>query len=228
MYADPKYSGGCCARLVGYPLPTDAATVDAMTAIPPPAFEDDGRVRSRYCMQNDFGKLGKNVLNTSDWLAVKDDAVFHFKAADSTVIPVEEWMELRERIITHQSETDVEREDGEWTQESNIETNGQPNWDVMDSLEHVLNKGNGTSDPDHASAYYTSTLVAKLPPTGETCPEISFQDSKMTTEDKLAALGVTGAPKPVRGPARPYIAPEPYNEWQEGGSQSMSSDRHGS
>ena len=201
-------------------MPADAIEADTIGPLPPPAFEDDGHIQSRYLVRDDVGSLLENIKSTADWATVKDDVIFHFDVDDVNVIPVEEWAESRERVTVTQQDKDYEKEDGELTQEINADGCSRDAWDIMDSLELALNNGNGSNDADgfdHASAYYKSTLVTKRPlrTQQQQVAGLEEEDTARAREDKLAALGVTGAPKPVRAPARPYPPPESRQELQD-------------
>ena len=198
---------------MGRPLPADSLLADMNMPLPPPAFEDDGRIQSKYHSRREVRFLLENVKNTDEWPKVKEDAVFSFDANDCKVMTVEEWVERRERTAMAHQDSDLEKEDGELTQETNTEEETRDAWDIMDSLEDALNNGEGSHTSNHASAYYMSTLITEdstLPPEDlEARPE---DDHAQSTEDKLAALGVTGDPKPVHAPARPYPPPQTLNE----------------
>ena len=84
-----------------------------------------------------------------------------------------------------------ESERREATSEPKVRRSPRDSWDVMDSLENALNAGR-QKETERANQNGTSEEQPRQP---------------KDTEELLAALGVTGAPKPVRAPARPYPPP---------------------
>lgn len=90
------------------------------------------------------------------------------------------------------SKPEPESEHHEATPEHKGGSSPRDSWDVMNSLEHALIAGR---QKESNSANGTNSS-----------PEEESRQPK-DTEELLAALGVTGAPKPIRAPARPYPPP---------------------
>lgn len=184
-------SGGALIRLFGRPLPANFIVADAILPIEPPQREDEGRCQSKYWGRGSSEKL-VHIKETKDWSDFERDPIFSFDSDDNRMTPLENLI-LNDR----QNHAQGSRRPSEATAEDHELSTGQKSrdaWEVMDSLERALsNESNKQSDPDAA---ISSVSTQKSPPPKD-------------TEQLLAALGVTGAPKPVRAPARPYPPPLP-------------------
>lgn len=105
-------------------------------------------------------------------------------------------------------ELEQDPDHSEATPEPKGRTSPRDSWDVMDSLENALNAGRQKE-------------IEQAKQSNSTLEEHSRQPKD--TEELLAALGVTGAPKPVRAPARPY--PPPSQELMQASPKSFSRSR---
>ena len=195
------------AYLVGRPLPADSIAADAISPIPAPPFESDGRCQSRYLNRGTLEPLIENIKSTGDWDNVKDDPIF-LSVVDGNIILFEDVIPIRGRRQPNDPEDEADWETKEPSYASQTMVDGSETWDVMDSLEHALNAGRSRA-PD--ASYNNQDPIGEIPLSS--IPATLDLDEKAKTaretEERLAALGVTGAPKPVRAPARPYPPPPP-------------------
>ena len=197
-------------------------------ALPAPSVEDNERPLSRYLAYEDSDSLAQNIKESSYWDDLKEDPMFQSIPDDGDIIPVAELISHRDLHDDIEEGSETEKEDGELTQESNIMSDEPESWDVMNSLEHALNAG-GTpanvnqpmGEPPHQPLEPASLQLQYEEASSEA-------GSSRATEERLAALGVTGMPKPVRAPARPYPPPEPLPQAspvQDSGSRGRSPGR---
>lgn len=191
-------SGSPPTHLVGRPLPTNFVVADAISPIGPPSKGDEGRCQSKYLGHGTAALIFKNIRDTSYWDDVEKDPIFSSIPDDGRVISLDDVLSIHR---PHQAEGNAQEPEHEPEVEQLEPTpepeNKSPNRDrdtpdIMDSLENALNAGRH-KQPDKAEE------------TNTTSEENS--EAPKDTEQVLAALGVTGAPKPVRAPARPYPPP---------------------
>ena len=171
--------------------------------LPPPAFEAGGCLQSVFVTQSSLDSLPEKFTDFAAGEVSADDPIFLEIRDGGDIISIEEWIGSRGLKVSQDLESDLDREDGEWTQDNEM--------DIESSSEGSVNDADIPSKP---STYYRSSIVPRKisqpyqgssasDPGVEKAPELARD-----TEDILAALGVTGAPKPVRAPARPYPPPQ--------------------
>lgn len=189
---------------MGFALPADFDVFESVGGIlPPPAFEAGGCLQSVFVTQSSLDGLSEKFTDFAAGEVSVDDPIFLEVRDDGEIISIEEWIGSRGLKISPDLESDLDREDGEWTQDNEM--------DIESPSEESVHTADAHDIP---STYYRSSVTSpKIPqphqkastsgPGTEKVP-----DSTRDTEDILAALGVTGAPKPVRAPARPYPPPE--------------------
>lgn len=190
-------SGSAPTHLVGRPLPANFVVADAISPIGPPLKNDEGRCQSKYWGRGTSTHIFKNIKDTSYWDDVEKDPIFSSIPDDDNVIPLDDVLSI---YRPHQAEGNVQEPEPE-PEEEQPEPSPEPESknpktdrdtpDIMDSLENALNAGR-----------HKQADVAK-----ETNASEENLEAPKDTEQVLAALGVTGAPKPVRAPARPYPPP---------------------
>lgn len=195
-------SGGALIRLFGRPLPANFVVADVILPLEPPQREDEGRCQSKYWVRSNSENLIQNIKETKAWLEFERDPIFAYNPDDNSVIPLNDLLAKGRHQRAEENLEDSEAKAGD--RQQTPERKSREAWQVMDSLEHALNNG---SD--------------KQPGPASSISEQKCQPPK-DTEQVLAALGVTGAPKPVRAPARPY-PPPPLPE--HGSSEQLSSSR---
>lgn len=223
-------SGSPPTHLVRRPLPTNFVVADAISPIGPPSQEDEGRCQSKYWGRGTSTQIFQNIKETSYWDDVEKDPIFASIPDDDHVIPLDIVLSINR---PHQAEGNVQEPEPEPEPEpkpepepepepeleqleptpepeSKSQKNDRDSPDIMDSLENALNASRH-KQPD----------IAKE--TNNTSEENS--EAPKDTEQVLAALGVTGAPKPVRAPARPYPPPSHEQGTQASGHVSRSRSR---
>lgn len=223
-------SGSAPTHPVGRPLPTNSVVADAISPIGPPSKEDGGRCQSKYWARGTPTQLFQNIKETSYWEDVEKDPIFFSIPDDDHVTPLDDVLsKYRPRQVERnvqdveaapepepepepqpKPEPELEPEPEPVAEVEPLEPSPEPEPkspkndrdtpDIMDSLENALNAGRH-KQPDKARE------------TNNTSEEDS--EAPKDTEQVLAALGVTGAPKPVRAPARPYPPPSHEQGKQE-------------
>ena len=212
-------------KLVGQPLPGNSIVADALAPFAPPAPQDEGRCRSKYQCDGNSNTYLEHFRDSKYWdKEHADDVVFSEISASSKLVPVDEVLSaIRQRRIHPESSDDLNRSS---RSQSRTVSMNQDSIDVNTTLDRVerelaeakaklqakLDKGRAADsmeasplrsvkkersqvrDDDIKQEYQT-------PPQSATSekPIKSEQDA----EDVLAALGVTGAPKPVTATAWP-------------------------
>jgi hypothetical protein len=173
-------------------------------AIPllPPEPDNDGCCRSKYTDRGKPDILGQNIKDTSYWEEFSRDPIFSSIGDDGVVVPIDYLKSLYDPGQANRGRSqEPEHNDNNSLQESKFELDGEDVGDVMDSLEHALNAGRPKPLQLSSSKSAVAVDQASAPNSGSQIP------LARDTEAMLAALGVTGAPKPVRAPARPYPPP---------------------
>ena len=200
------------ANPVGQPLPSTLFESDAVGPLPIASKLPAGMPISKYFQLRTPEDLEPNVRYTADWQDVQSDPVFAEIAADGEVRTVAELIALRTQSASRvEGPTEYEEE-------------GEVHGDTIEQASY----GDGTSlHYEIGTAGYGESITSAgswaSPPAR---PPIESEEAKAAREqeERLAALGVSGFAKPVRAPARPYIAgPEPPRQFQgSDGSQATS------
>lgn len=183
--------------LVKRPLPSNFVVADAIAPFEASRGEDQGRCESKYWPKGDFSKLYQHVKDSNDWVDVLNDPIFLTIPEESEIIPLEELTSLYNPIHSDDGNEETEDQIQEAVEDSKSLQDGGDTGDFMDSLEHALSEGRRKQSDQKCSNNNTPKEPA---------------ESQTNTEELLASLGVTGSPKPVRAPARPY--PPPSQEQQ--------------
>lgn len=190
-------AGHASFSLVKRPLPSNFIVADAIAPFETSRGEDQGRCESKYWPKGDLGKLYQHVRESNDWVDVLDDPIFLTIPEESEIIPFEDLTSLYNQTHSDDGNEETEEQLHEVAEDSKSLQDGGDTGDFMDSLEHALSEGR-RKQPDEKCS---TTNNPKEP-----------AESHTNTEELLASLGVTGTPKPVRAPARPY--PPPSSEKQ--------------
>ena len=184
--------------LVKRPLPSNFIVADAIAPFESSREEDQGRCESKYWPKGDLGKLYQHVKDSNDWIDVSNDPIFLTIPEESEIIPVEDLTSLYNQTHSDDGNEESEEQNQEIVGESKSLQDGGDTGDFMDSLEHALSEGR-RKQPEQ------KCITNNIPK--------ESVESHSSTEELLASLGVTGTPKPVRAPARPY--PPPPSEQQD-------------
>lgn len=183
--------------LVKRPLPSNFIVADAIAPFESSRGEDQGRCESKYWPKGDLDKLYQHVKDSNDWVDVSNDPIFLTIPEESDSIPLEDLTSLYNQTHSDDGNEETEEQVQESVEDSRSPQDGGDTGDFMDSLEHALSQGR-RKQPDQECS---TTNIQK-----------ESAESHTNTEEILASLGVTGTPKPVRAPARPY--PPPSSEQQ--------------
>ena len=212
-------------NLVGQPLPGNFIVADALAPFPSPAPQDQGRCRSKYRYDAGFNACLEHFKDSKYWdKEHAEDVVFSDLPADGKVVPVDEVLSTIRQRRTHPVCSDEFNRNSR-SQSRTVSMN-QDSLDVNTTLNRVerelaetkaklqakLDKGKVADPTDASPLRLVKTEQPHLrdheikqeyqtPPQSATSenPIKSEQDA----EDILAALGVTGAPKPVTATAWP-------------------------
>lgn len=181
-------SGRSSYYLMKRPLPANFIVADAIAPFETAKVEGQGRCESKYWSNGDSSKLNQNLKDSSHWDDYSNDPIFLNFPDESKLIPWEDLVNL----YNHNHGDDGNEESEEQYQEANEEPKSpqdeEDTRDIMDSLENALSEGRRQGSDSKLS-------------------ETDTVKSRTNAEEVLASLGVTGAPKPVRAPARPYPPP---------------------
>lgn len=205
--------------LIGMPLPANFVVADALYPIPPPAPKTEGRCQSKYLRDVTSDMLCENIQVSKYWKDHKDDTAFLDSPDVDHVVPIDEIRaQLKERR-TYGEANDDSTQQARSVSRSSIALK-KDSVDARSRLEQLalekaetlakiavkekqraLKRGEQASPLSFAAGVTSSdgpTIVKEEQMT--TAPsEISGRvvTYQQKTEDVLAALGVTGVPKPV-------------------------------
>ena len=212
------FLGETCPKAVGYALPADFGVFESVGGeLPAPALEANGCIQSVFVTRDSLNRMLERFIECGAWEFSEEDPIFLSFNHDSGTVPLEEWSGNHVQRPSEEAESDVDQEDGELPPEDQI-TNDEfaekrPNFPSYENQ-------NGSITRESSSVYSKGTVLPQKP--AQTIPErplLSGPDhtpgAGRDTEEILAALGVTGAPKPVRAPARPYPPPEASRKVQK-------------
>lgn len=197
-------AGHASFRLVKRPLPSNFIVADALAPFETSRGEDQGRCESKYWPKGDLGKIYQHVKDSNDWDDVLNDPIFLTIPEESEIVPLGDLTSLYNQTHCDDGNEEAEEQVQEVVEDYKSPQDGGDTGDFMDSLEHALSEGR-RKQPDPKC----STANVPMEPV----------ESHTNTEELLASLGVTGTPKPVRAPARPYPPPSLEQQGQ------LSSDR---
>lgn len=185
-------AGTSLIRLVETPLPADFEVADATSPLESAKAENGGRCQSKYWGPGSLNDISQHIRETNEWNAISRDPIFLTFKDDSHVIPLEDLLSLYNPGRINEAIHGLEDQDDGAVQEPNSPKNDSDTWDIMDSLEQSLSAGR-LKKPDSTSSNDITLEDQSQPP--------------RDTEKLLAALGVTGASKPIGATARPYPLP---------------------
>jgi len=202
------------AALISMPLPANFVVADALYPIPPPGPGDDGRCQSKYLRDVTSESLCENIKSSKYWRDHKDDTVFLVRPDDETVRPLDEICAQIKQRHAH-----GEADGRETRSQSRSASVRKDSVDVLTQVEKLereiaemkakmlkksLAKGELVTTPVAAAEAspidrYKAVKEERATPPQSVMAERVMKSSQ-DTEDILAALGVTGSPKPVTVP----------------------------
>ncbi|KAL1655855.1 hypothetical protein SLS61_001417 [Didymella pomorum] len=182
---DPNLSLGVIiwhpAKQMTRALPATFEEAEEQSLKPTPEKLGNGESVSIYFTAENSHEAFLDVRQTDEWDHIKDDPVFVVFTDEQTrhsLVQLEDCIAQRDRP-DESIEESAKNEDAEMR---------EADWSVMDNLEQALSGEVEYSEPvTHASE--------------EALPK------PQTQEDILAALGVTGQPKPASGEPMPFLMP---------------------
>ncbi len=174
------------ANPVAQPLPSNAAEADAIGRLPIAASLPAGVSISRYLRDLDPETFERNVKQKDKWIEVSDDPVFAEIRSDGDAISVSELVERRKEALA--TDDDDEAEDSEYR------TGSQGYESDYDDDRRANNR-----EPSQSTACKHE---------GTLCPQAQAEEAQFSREqeERLAALGVSGIPKPVQPSMRRTVA----------------------
>lgn len=232
--------------LIGQPLPGNFVVADALAPFPPPAPQDEGCCKSKYQYDGSLEACLEHFKDYKYWdKEHADDVAFSYVPPDGKVIPVDEiLLTLRQRHAHPESNDDFNRDT---RSQSRTVSMNQDSLDVKNTLDRMerelaetkamleakLNKGravNAVQAPPLQSVKSEQPLHRdyEIKEEDETRPQSATSEkpikSERNAEDVLAALGVTGAPKPITANTWPdqYIGHGSPNDMHMSRSRSSS------
>ena len=204
--------------LIGMPLPANFVVADALYPIPSPAPEHAGRCQSKYWRERTQETVRNNIRQSKYWRDHQEDTIFFSRPSDDDVVSIgDHRRKLGERHM------DLELSDigtGPSRSQSRSVSIRKDSVDVYTSLEK-LERGIAEIKAKQAELmrkrarergepYHSPQLSCEPSPGNKHTPVRQEHASppsvtktreatkmEQDTEDVLASLGVTGAPKPV-------------------------------
>ncbi|MCJ1390895.1 hypothetical protein MMC18_003756 [Xylographa bjoerkii] len=200
---DADYYGGHNPRLIQYPLPSSAKDLEALGEIlSSPEPHGDVYIKSKYV----DGKNLHSFLDRSTYEEANNleggDPVFFYNSRESLDVPLEILSESRGRLTSSELKTVLLGGHGDTR--NPVHRPGSAYSEDHGYRTHPI------MSPIEPSSHYKRDVSSRRQSQSSTDADIRPAMSAQETEDRLAALGVTGVPKPVRAPARPYPPPSSH------------------
>lgn len=155
---------------------------------------------SEYFSISNVHQTSLSIRDTAFWKDVKNDPVFRVIPDECELIPVDHILGNRDYLDVGAQDEAFDQEEGE--SNHNYQDSGSPSVGKH-SDDDSFEAGDRDFNSDDKSIKIEQDQV-----TDEPCGKATMKQSLEmgeSTEDRLARLGVTGQPKPVRAPARPYV-----------------------
>ncbi|CAD6563959.1 MAG: hypothetical protein ASARMPRED_002588 [Alectoria sarmentosa] len=234
-------------NLIGQPLPGNFIVADALAPFSQPAPQDEGRCKSKYQYHGSLEACLQHFKDSKYWdKEHADDVAFSDLPSESKVVPVDEiLMTIRQRHAHPESSDELFNRDSR-SQSRTISMN-QDSLDVKNTLDRMerelaetkarleakLSKGKA-ANPVHippmqsVKSEQSPHCDREIKEEDETPPQSTTVEKpikyEQPAEDVLAALGVTGAPKPVTANTWPdqYTGQESPNDMHMSRSESSS------
>ena len=233
-------------NLISQPLPANFIVADALAPFPQPASHDGGCCKSKYQNETGLEAFLKHFKDTKYWdKEHADDVAFSDLSADGKIIPVDDILLTIKQRHTH-PESSYETYRDSRSQSRTVSMN-QDSLEVKTSLDRMerelaetkaklqakLGKGK-VVNAVHGSPLQSVKIERphlqdhEIKEEYQTPPQSATSEKTIRnghdTEDVLAALGVTGAPKPVT--ATPW--PDHYTSHSSPHDMHMSRSRSSS
>lgn len=206
-------------NLIGQPLPGNFVVADALAPFPQPAPQDEGCCKSKYQYDGSLEACLEHFKDSKYWdKEHADDVAFSYVPPNGKIIPIDEiLLAIRQRRTHPESSNDFNRDT---RSQSRTVSMNQDSLDVKNTLDRMERELAETKAKLEAKLNKgRATIPVKVPPLqstksehpphrdhqikeeDDTLPQSATSEepikSERDAEDVLAALGVTGAPKPV-------------------------------
>lgn len=233
-------------NLIGQPLPGNFVVADALAPFPSPAPKDKGCCRSKYQNDATLKACFEHFKDSKHWdKDHADDVAFSDLPVDGKIVPVDEvLLTVRQRCAHPESNDEFTRDS---RSQSRTASMNQDSFEVRITLDRMerelaetkaklqakLDKGRAAnsvlaSPPQLVKSEQPSLQDHEIKAEYQTPPQSAALEKSVKTEqdaeDVLAALGVTGAPKPVTAATWPdqYTGHGSPNEMHMSSSRSSS------
>ena len=204
---------------ISYPLPGNSVVADALAPFPSPTFQEQGCCKSKYHSNASLETYLEHFRNSKYWdKEHAEDVVFSDLPADGKVASLEEILaKIRERRARLEPSDVSIRSSRSQSQMAAVNQDSLDVKSTLDRMERELAETKAklqakmdkaiSLKPTHSSTQQPVTLeqpsplesepqeLHESPPQSATSEKVNKLEQD--TEDVLAALGVTGAPKPV-------------------------------
>ena len=212
-------------KLIGHPLPGNFVVADTLAPFPSPAPQDNGYCKSRYQHDGNLEACIEHFKDSKYWdKEHADDVVFFDLPADGKIVPLDDILSaIKQRRAHPESSEDLNRNS---RSQSRTVSMNQDSLDVkltLDKMERELAETKAKLEARLGRGRAAGPLRASTPKTvkigqphlrdheireGHPTPPESTTSTKPMKSEKdaeeiLAALGVTGAPKPVTATSMP-------------------------
>ena len=202
------------AGLISMPLPANFVVADALYPIPPPGPEDNGRCQSKYLRDTTIENICENIKASKYWRDHKDDTVFLARPEDGTTISIDNARaDLKQRHSCGETNNDLNRQTRSQSRSVSSRKDSVNVLSKVEKLELEIAemKAKMREKSSIKGEHFSPTLAATKFSPSDGCTKIKEEPAssprsatsemafkpKKNTEELLAALGVTGSPKPV-------------------------------
>lgn len=221
-------------RLICTPLPGNFVVADTLYPIASPAPELKGRCQSKYVGSADIDEEHENVEYSKYWNDHRDDPIFAERPSDDSTMSVDDAIALvRQRYVDGEAR-DRSSKSRSQSRSVSVRRKSVDKYSALTSIEQSiaaekaklaaklaeLERKKKLQNGKHASP--SQAAAGSLPTDGQAMVKQEQKTPSQTatsrkplrsdeeTEAVLAALGVTGSPKPVdTGPLPPYLGGSP-------------------
>lgn len=169
-------------------LPSDYIAAEERAKHPPLPKIGNGESVSEYFDPENAHEAFLNVRQTDEWDSIKLDSIFYEFPKSSDIVALED-------VLTNRDRPDIEGEDPFPRVEdvADRKDKGDSDWNVMDNLEQALSSEQAAGEPS-----------TEPDPDRPPISPVARDDDQ---EKLLAALGVTGSPKPIKPLTSPTLLP---------------------
>ena len=201
--------------LIGMPLPANMVVADALSPIAPPEPNNNGCCQSKYLRDTSTETFLQNIKDSKYWKDCKDDPMFDPLSEPGNIVSFEEvYSNIKSRQLRGEGNDELVRDSRSQTRSVSVRQDAADMKSSLESLERALAEAKEKqaelmrNRELRRGSRLRSVKVEDRSPTDVKLlsekgspPQSATSDkeakSVQNTEDVLAALGVTGTPKPV-------------------------------